>query len=88
MRRAAAGSAATGKLFGVYQTKTIIGAAMIEGAAFLNLVAYLLEGNPITLGLGLGLAVVIAALFPSPSRVANWIEQRLRLMDDNKMLAR
>jgi hypothetical protein len=53
-----------GKLFMVYQTKTILSAALLEGAAFLNIVAFLLGGNPVALGLGALLALAIAAMFP------------------------
>jgi hypothetical protein len=77
-----------GKLFTVYQTKTIISAALLEGAAFLNIVAYLLGGSPIALGLGLLLALAIVALFPRNSRVVEWIEGQRRLMAEEKLLAR
>src|SRR5262249_19527040 len=34
-----------GKLCALYQTRLLIGAALVEGGAFASLVAYLLEGN-------------------------------------------
>lgn len=77
-----------GKLFTVYQTKTIIAAALLDGAAFLNIVAFLLGGSPIALGLGLLLALAIASLFPRVSRVVEWIEGERRLMAEEKLLAR
>lgn len=77
-----------GKLFMVYQTKTILAIALIEGAAFLNIIAFLLEGSPIALGLGLLLALVIVALFPRTSRVVEWIASQRRLMAEEKLLAR
>ena len=44
-----------GKLLAVYQSKTILGAAILEGGAFANLVAYLLEGQVYS--------IVLAVLF-------------------------
>jgi hypothetical protein len=76
------------KLFTVYQTKTIISAALLDGAAFLNIVAYLLGGSLIAIGLGLLLALAIASLFPRESRVVDWIEAQRRLMTEEKLLAR
>jgi hypothetical protein len=69
-----------------YQTNTIIAIALLEGAAFFNLVAYLLEGHPAALGLGIGLAIVILTQFPSAQRMANWIEQQVRLIAEEKSL--
>lgn len=77
-----------GKLFTVYQTNTIISAALLDGAAFLNIVAFLLGGSLIALGLGLLLALAIVAMFPRVSRVVEWIEAQRRLMAEEKLLAR
>jgi hypothetical protein len=77
-----------GKLFTVFQTKTIISAALVDGAAFLNIVAFLLGGSLIALGLGLLLALAIVSLFPRMSRVLEWIEAQRRLMAEEKLLAR
>ena len=77
-----------GKLFTVYQTKTIISAAVLDGAAFLSIVAFLLGGSLIALGLGLLLALAIVAMFPRTSRVLEWIEAQRRLMAEEKLLAR
>ncbi len=65
-------------LAGLYQTTTIVAAAFLEGAAFMNVVAFLLEGNPISLGLAIGLAMGILAMFPSGQRIATWVEMQLR----------
>jgi hypothetical protein len=77
-----------GKLFTVYQTKTIISAALLEGAAFLNIIAFLQGGSPIALVLALLLALSIIALFPRASRVVEWIASQRRLMAEEKLLAR
>lgn len=77
-----------GKLFMVYQTKTILAAALLEGAAFLNVVAFLLGGIPIALVLALLLTLAIVAMFPRTSQVVEWIETQRRLMAEEKLLAR
>ncbi len=71
-------------LIGLYQSNAIIAAALLEGSAFYCLVAYLLEGNPISLGLGFGLALVILLMMPSSQRMADWIEQQLRWIAEEK----
>ncbi len=62
---------------GVWFTSTLIGVAMLEGAAFMNLVGAFVEGNAwhlVAAGLFLAMMVVF---FPSENRVLGWIEQRL-----------
>jgi hypothetical protein len=57
-----------------YQTRMIVGTALLEGAAFCALLAYMLEGTPWTVGMAVLLWVAIAWLhFPTRDRVAAWI---------------
>ncbi|MEX0678656.1 MAG: hypothetical protein WD063_16370 [Pirellulales bacterium] len=77
-----------GALVGVYRTKTIIAAAVLEGAALFGVFAFLLEGSLIALGLAVLLVAAIVAMFPSASRIAGWIERQLRQMDEEKLLVR
>jgi hypothetical protein len=65
-----------GKLAMVYQVQLIIGAAMNEGVAFFAGIAYMLEKNPIALGLALLLLVGLILRFPTSRRVALWIERQ------------
>lgn len=65
-------------LFAIYQTQMIIGLAILEGAAFFNVIAYMLEGNVWSLGAAGGLIVVMLLTFPTRSRVAFWIENRMQ----------
>jgi hypothetical protein len=77
-----------GALCNVYQTKMIIGAALWEGAAFFNIIAFLLEGRPIAL-VPVGAALLAIALkFPTASRLAEWVNSQLRLIAEEKLLAR
>jgi hypothetical protein len=64
-------------LAGLYQSRVIVAQAMPEGAAFFNLVAYLLEGNWVSLGVVGGLLLMMLAQFPTQGRFENWVK-RLR----------
>ena len=57
-------------LCALYQTRTIIAAALLEGPTFLLIIAYLLEGVPAVLAIAALLIVVIAAHAPSQARLA------------------
>lgn len=73
-----------GRLMVVYQVRTIISCAILEGAAFLAGIALLIEGSLIGLGIALVLAVLIALRFPFQQQVTAWIEAQLRLIDDER----
>jgi hypothetical protein len=64
----------------VYQARKIIGAAMNEGAAFLALIASMIERNSVALGLSLALIICVALRFPRRAAVANWIDGQLELI--------
>jgi hypothetical protein len=71
-----------GPLVGRYQTLLIIRLAMLEGAAFFAIFAYFLEANLISLGVAGVLLLVMLASFPTVSRVENWIEDEVRLIEE------
>ncbi len=64
-----------------FQKSAIVGAALIEGPAFLAALAYLIEQNPIAIGVFLALLVALILQFPTRERVERWIvlqEEKLR----------
>lgn len=62
----------------IYQTKTIIAAALLEGSGFLNLVAFMLEHNKWSLiPVGLGILFILS-MIPSEMKIANWADGILR----------
>jgi hypothetical protein len=64
-------------LLGLFATRTILGAALLESVAFMFLIAYMVEGPVWTLAGGLVFAALIAALhFPTRDRVERWIERQ------------
>jgi hypothetical protein len=66
-----------GPLMAGYQTKTILAAALLEGAAFANAVFYLTQRQPICIATAIVLVICIATLFPFRGRVVAWLESEL-----------
>ena len=70
-------------LFNVYQTRTIVRAALLEGGAFFSVVAYMVTHFWWTLALAFGLLAAMLVVFPMRGRFDDWVrEQReLRSLD-------
>lgn len=62
------------RLSELYQTKLIIGMALLEGAAFFNLVSYMAERQWWTLAVVGGLLLLMVSMFPSVTRFEAWAE--------------
>ena len=58
-----------GALFTVYQSSMLIGGALLEGAAFLCITAFLIEGSWPALVLAAGLLLALLAMIPRTERV-------------------
>ena len=58
----------------LYQTQLIIALAMLEGSAFFNLIAYLIEGNWFSLGIAGFMLALMALMFPTENRFESWAE--------------
>jgi hypothetical protein len=56
------------------QTRTLIAAALIESAVFLNIVGYLVSQMVVSAVVAAGLIVVLLGHFPTCQRAARWIE--------------
>ena len=69
-----------GQLVAFYQTRMIIGAAMLEGVAFFLLVAYMVEHSPWSLVAAIVMILGVAAHFPTQGRVAEWVERQTYLL--------
>jgi hypothetical protein len=68
-------------LLPVYQLKTIISAAIFEGLGFFATIAYLIERNPISLGVAVAMILGVAAHFPTQSRIIGWVERQLEAVE-------
>ncbi|REJ93810.1 MAG: hypothetical protein DWQ34_09900 [Planctomycetota bacterium] len=62
------------ELPGMYRTKLIIGLAILEGAAFFNIVAAIVEHNWWSLGIAGVLVFWMLTAFPTRTRIEHWIE--------------
>jgi hypothetical protein len=71
--------------YGLCQTILILRIALLEGAAFGLLVAYLLEGRLWTALLALVLLAAVAAHFPTRSRVDAWVERQRSLAEQGSL---
>ena len=71
----------------LFQTKTLVGCALFEGAAFFALVAFLLEHHIASLVVATVLVMGILSQFPTLGGTIDWIEQRLRQIDELRSLS-
>ncbi len=76
------------KLLGAYLSRTIVAAAILEAAAFLNLVAFFMEGQVYSLLLAGFMIFCILAGFPTRGRLASWLVDKTRLLDEIRSLPR
>lgn len=69
-------------LLTIYQSRLILGLALLEGAAFFNLVVFLVEGSPISLAVSVVLLIFMASHVPTRARIMNWIDDQKRRFRD------
>ena len=67
---------ASGQLAGIYQTKGIVALALLEGAAFFNLIAFFFERQTLSLGITIMILVLQLTHYPSLTRAENWIRRQ------------
>lgn len=63
------------RLLPVYQTSLILRLALLEGAAFFNLIVFMLKGNALALLAALVLIALMILSFPIESKIRDWIER-------------
>ena len=68
------------RLIDLLQGKILVGAALMEGSAFLSLISYLPERSPISLAVAAIMIVFLTLHFPTGDRASNWIENQLQLL--------
>jgi hypothetical protein len=74
-----------GQLCTVYNNQMIIGAALLEGATFFLLIAYIVEGQLISPIVAALLIAGIAWRFPTRERLTTWIEAHERLIAEKRL---
>jgi hypothetical protein len=71
----------TAKLLAAYQRKIVVGGALLEGSAFVLLVAYVCEKQSFALALAGFAALLMIAATPTRRRARAWIERQLLRID-------
>jgi hypothetical protein len=75
-----------GNLLFLYQTRLIIGYAILEGAAFFNLVATMIERQDVSLAIvGLLLGAMLVK-FPTRGKIESWLADETRSIDELRSL--
>jgi hypothetical protein len=69
-----------GRLLGVAQTRMIIAMALVEGAEFFCLIAFMQSKSLISLAIVGALLLVMAIHFPTKFKLARWLEDQQRLL--------
>jgi fucose permease len=69
-----------GRLLAVAQIKMIIALALVEGAAFFNLIAFIITKSLIPPAVVGALLLVMAIHFPTKFKLALWLEDQQRLL--------
>ena len=75
-------------IFAAIQTSTIIGCAILEGTAFLNLVLYMINVELVHAAIAAFCVILILAQFPVNSRIEQRIEDQLRRQREERYLAK
>ncbi len=64
-------------LSGVWFSSSLVGAAMLESCAMINIVGYLMEHDLVHIGLAGLFTVLMSVHFPTMNRLLDWIDSNL-----------
>ncbi|MFN9717549.1 MAG: hypothetical protein ACK58L_02580 [Planctomycetota bacterium] len=67
-------------LVGIYQTQLIVSIALLDGAAFFNLIALMTEQHVMSTIVAACLQFMILLKFPTRTKVTWWVQDRMREM--------
>lgn len=59
----------------IYQRNQILSKALLEGAGFFNLIAYLIEAHWLSLAIVICIVTLMSVTFPSQTQFETWAEQ-------------
>jgi hypothetical protein len=85
-RRQLPGSSSSRDLLGLFQLRTIVGMALLEGAAFFLVIVYLLDGSQLALLLSILGVVIVASQFPTRSSIDRWLARQRELIEQEQQL--
>lgn len=80
--------AASRELAQAFQMRTILSFALLEGAAFFNLVVVLIDGSIPSLGIAAALLMLMATRFPTRLKFVSWLERQVRAAKEEQTVAR
>jgi hypothetical protein len=66
------------RIMGVHRVQHIIGLAVLEGAAFLNLIALMIGHSMFSTAMVVLLLSLMLAKFPTETKVSWWVQEKLR----------
>jgi hypothetical protein len=81
-------SAAAARLLQLLPTATIVACALLEGATFFLLVAYLIEQWLPALVTAVAMIFLLVLHIPTRSRVIHWIDDQLAVLEQERQLGR
>jgi len=67
--------------WGLYLVRFLLGMALLEGAALMQVIFYFVEGLPLSLGVALGLLVMMLTRFPTRLGVESWVTEQRELIE-------
>lgn len=68
-------------LVAVYQFQQLVSRAILEGAAFLNLIAYMTESQSMSLVFAVLLLITMFFRFPTPGNLESWVTEELATVE-------
>ena len=68
-----------GELLGLYQVRLIVGLALLEGAAFFNILVFSMEHHWASLMVGGILILLLLSRWPTRSKIESWIRTQREL---------
>lgn len=77
-----------GKLAVAYRTATSVGCGILDGAALLALITYLLQGHIANLIVAALILIGVAWHMPLDDRVTAWVENQLQIINDDRQFLR
>ncbi len=73
-----------GHLMILFQTKTIVAAALFEGTAFFAIIVFMVTQSLIALGIAIAMILGVMLQFPTHSAVSHWIDDQLALLQQER----
>ena len=73
-----------GRLMIAHQTKTIVGAALVEGVTFFAIIVYMTTQSTFALAVACAMIAVLALHVPTRNGIFSWIETQLRRIEEER----